>query len=443
MTSVLKVLKELESSKSSNFKLEVLKKFQEHDDLKEFFRLSIDKQISFYIRKIPSYNTVHAGVLSLAEAMQGLSVLSERLMTGNNAISYLSDLLSKTSEDDAEIIIRIMNKDPGCGVSVNSVNKIWNDLIEEWPVHLCERPTDKNFARIVYPAIIQEKADGVRINIIYYNGKIEYRTRSGNLIVMFNKLDNETISIAKHIGGNFVIDGEALVVDNNGNIMDRKTGNGIINKAIQGTISEEEADMIVVRMWDIIPYDEFRKGEGTTNYNITINKIVGILSTNTFRKLSMTHTELVDDHKQALQFYYKMLGLGKEGAVLKNQNSKWENGRSIDNVKMKLKEPLDLKVVDTYDHKKKKGWIGGLVVESSDGKLRVNVGSGLTDEDRQQPASYYVGKIVIIESNGIMSANGRTELSLFLPIYKEVRYDKNTADSLNDIQNIFSSFLTK
>lgn len=444
--TVYNIIQELRSNNSGNFKKSIMEKYNDNEELKEFFRLCLDKQLNFYIRKIPKYNTNHLGDITLKDAMGSLSKLSSRMFTGKKASIYLSKLLTRCTLDDSEVIKMIIKRDPSCGVSVLTVNKIWPGLIELWPCHLCERSTEKNLANIVYPAIIQEKADGMRINIVYDNteDKIFYKSRNGNFVLMYNSLDEEVRQISKYVNGSFVIDGEALVWDESGSeVLDRQSGNGIMNKAIQNTISEEEAKRVFIRMWDIIPYDEFKTGIGTEHYLTTIKKINFILKKENLKKFEMILTKIVKIKEQALKFYKIMLSKEKEGAILKNFNSIWESKRSKDNVKLKIEEDVELIVTGWKPHRKKKNWIGKLTCESSDGIVKVNVGSGLKDPDRKKDPIYYMGRIVTVRSNGLVESKGREKKSLFLPRFKKdfIRMDKDEAQNYEDIKACFDKFL--
>jgi hypothetical protein len=78
--------------------------------------------------------------------------------------------------------------------------------------------------------------------------------------------------------------------------------------------------------------------------------------------------------------------------------------------------------------------LGALICESEDGQLKVNVGSGFNDEDRKKLTKESVeGKVITVKYNArIQSKNG--DESLFLPIFVEVREDKDQADHIKDIK---------
>jgi hypothetical protein len=72
--------------------------------------------------------------------------------------------------------------------------------------------------------------------------------------------------------------------------------------------------------------------------------------------------------------------------------------------------------------------IGSLCCESADGVVKVYVGSGFTDEQRNAPPSDYYGKIISVKYNARIKNNNGEE-SLFLPVFLEIREDKEVADS--------------
>ena len=72
--------------------------------------------------------------------------------------------------------------------------------------------------------------------------------------------------------------------------------------------------------------------------------------------------------------------------------------------------------------------------ESSDGIVRVGVGSGFTDGDRDTIKPSCVGSVVAVKYNARIKDKKTGIDSLFLPIFVEVRDDKDEADSSKDIK---------
>ena len=83
---------------------------------------------------------------------------------------------------------------------------------------------------------------------------------------------------------------------------------------------------------------------------------------------------------------------------------------------------------------KNKGRLGALVCESSDSIIRVNVGSGYSDEQRDEYThSKVMGKIVTVKYNARIKDKSGVE-SLFLPVFIELREDKDAADSSDKVK---------
>jgi len=76
-----------------------------------------------------------------------------------------------------------------------------------------------------------------------------------------------------------------------------------------------------------------------------------------------------------------------------------------------------------------------LVLESDDGVVKVNVGSGFTDEQRDKyTREETVGKIVAVKYNARIQDKKTLQHSLFLPVFLELREDKAIADASSSIK---------
>lgn len=275
------------------------------------------------------------------------------------------------------------------------------------------------------------KADGMRFNAIVRNGTVEFRTRNGKELDLLGNLSEEFIILAD--GKDIVFDGELLVKDN-GVILDRKTGNGILMKAQRGTLSDEEASMVNAVIWDCIPYDKFISGKDTTRY---CDRIEPITTYSLPKKISFITNTVVFNIEEARTIFEEYLAEGQEGIILKDINGIWEDKRSKTQIKFKGELECDLKIVGIQEGtlgSKYEGILGALLCESSDGIIKVGVGSGFNDEQRKKFINdNLIGKIVAVKYNSrIITKSG--EHSLFLPIFVEIREDKDVADSSGDIK---------
>lgn len=116
-------------------------------------------------------------------------------------------------------------------------------------------------------------------------------------------------------------------------------------------------------------------------------------------------------------------------------------------LKMKLKMQLDLRIVGFNEGEgKRKGSLGSLQLESACGTLKVNVGTGIREKDAEwtfktiwERMQELIGKVVTVECNDIVFEKRTGEPSLFLPVFIEFRFDKNTCDDYTRILEIRDS----
>ena len=423
-------LNSLAENASRNFKIEQLNAQSDNETLREVIRLALDPFTQFYQRKIPEYTT-DKHQTSLDQAMLALYDLKERVVTGNAAIEYLRMLLSSVSADDAKVLERIIAKDLKCGVDVSTANKVWSGLIPEYPCMLCSPFEQKLVDKIKFPAYAQMKMDGMRFNAIVRDGKCEFRSRNGKEILLLGNLEQEFISLAGSI--DCVFDGELLVMlEDDHQFADRQTGNGILNKANKGTISAEQAALVHASVWDLIPYVQFIDGYCQTPYSkrfSTLEAIVNKQSSKNKKIWAVTST-IVQTLEEAQGIFQEYLSLGYEGIILKDGSGVWEDKRSKTQIKFKGELECDLKIVAVEEGSGKAvGMLGAIVCESADGIVKVNVGSGFNDAQRKQYwKENLVDKIVAVKYNSRIK-NKVGEESLFLPVFIELRDDKDVADN--------------
>lgn len=412
----------------------ILKKHLTDLTLRRVLFLALDPYTQFYIRRIPPYKTgVRNTSLTLVQALDELEKLSSRTLTGNAAFQHLQWILESVKSDDAKVIERIIEKDLRCGVSEATVNKIWPGLIPTYPVMLASGFDEKIMNKMTYPAYVQLKLDGMRFNAIVKNGSVEFRSRNGKQIDLLGHLEEDFLKLAGDVITT-VFDGELIVVDNTG-IMSRQKGNGILNKAVKGTITDKEASMVQAVIWDMIPFSDFKKGA----CGITYEKRFGMLQdleTYMTSKISLIENIEVANEDEAHHLFEEYFNKGEEGIILKDITQGWEDKRVKHQVKFKGELECDLKCVDWQEGTGKNvGKLGALVLESSDGVIRVNVGSGFTDEQRDKyTREETVGKIVAVKYNARIQDKKSFQESLFLPVFIELREDKNRADSSSSIK---------
>jgi len=436
--TVLDILDEIGESKSRLHKEAVIEKYKNDQDFLEVLDGALNPYIQYYMYKIPDYTPYAHVDLWIDETFALLRRLSERHVTGNNAIKLVEDMLSGLSEDEAEVIKRVIKKDLRVGVNAKTVNKVIPGLIPSFPCMLANSYTKKNLDRIKFPAYAQEKLDGMRVNIIVVKGKVSYRSRNGKLIELHSHSNAIFTNMAK-ITGDGVFDGEMLV-ERDGVILDRKTGNGILNKSVRKTmkftITAEEAAMVKFVIWDFIPIKDFKNNVCTIPYSERYSTLVKTMKLMNSKIVSLVNTQQVDNQQHANDIFNEYLSKGSEGVILKNSDGPWEDKRATHQVKMKAELDADLKVISWVEGSGRlAGKMGSLICESEDGGLKVSVGSGFNDAQRESitPAEV-IGKIITVKYNEKIKSKSKEENSLFLPIFVEFREDKDIANIDSEIK---------
>ena len=423
---------------------------------KRWFSLCYNSLITFGVKKIPEYTSESNSLdtMSIMDILEKEFVTRE--ITGNAAIERLRDILSNAEEPEA--VERLIKRDARCSVNSTLLNKVFPNLIPEIPCMLAQPMNEKTLKNIKFPAFSQLKADGMRCIAFITSNNVRMFSRNGTEIIC-EPLKNTLMTIGQ-IEENLLSDNVALMLDGelicykDNKLLDRKTSNGICNKVLKGTASENELNLIQMQLWDIVKIDSntFSPLEDKS-YEARLEDLYSILNMSVFSKLEVIPTEVVNSMEEALEHFQKMLSQGLEGTILKNQDAKWSNTRSKDLVKLKEENTIDLLVVDIEEGSGDfEGGLGAIICETSDKKLRVRVGTGFSFEDRgfvndlsngkkvvkqikslEEVSKNYLGKIVEVKYNQIIKSKGKDEMSLFLPRLVCVRNDKDTANSIDEI----------
>ena len=454
MIEVQSILEKLENTNSQKEKIEILKTMNEIQ--KRWFSLCYNSLITFGVKKIPEY-TSESNSLDIVSIMDILEKeFVTREITGNAAIERLRDILSNAEEP--EVVERLIRRDARCSVNSTLLNKVFPNLIPEIPCMLAQPMNEKTLKNIKFPAISQLKADGMRCITFITSNNVRMFSRNGTEIIC-EPLKNTLMTIGQ-IEENLLSDNVTLMLDGelicykDNKLLDRKTSNGICNKVLKGTANENELNLIQMQLWDVVKVDSntFNPLENRP-YEKRLEDLYSILNTNSYSKLEVIPTEVVNSMEEALEHFQKMLSQGLEGTILKNQDAKWSNTRSKDLVKLKEENTIDLLVVDIEEGSGDfEGGLGAIICETSDKKLRVRVGTGFSFEDRgfvndlsngkkvvkqikslEEVSKNYLGKIVEVKYNQIIKSKGKDEMSLFLPRLVCIRNDKSTANSIDEI----------
>jgi ATP-dependent DNA ligase len=431
--TIYNIIESIAKTSSTNEKKAIIERNKDNEVLKQVFFFAYNPRFNFWIKPGEQPSIASKGVDINLATLDSLRALIERKITGNDARAYFTDLMKPLTLEAREILCRVLTHDLRCGASDTLASKVWKNLVPEYPVMLASKYDEKSIKYLSkfendIGFCVQTKADGGRlVTTIGEDGTVYHRSRAGNMVDLYGFFDTQ---LEKFAG--YTIDGELIVVDENG-VNNRQRGNGLYTKAIRGTISKDEVKEFRYVIWDIVPNTEYEAGIGTEPYE---TRLVKLLNANWLNPdiVSVIETLKVKNLEECGRFYLTMRQRGEEGAIIKVANSVFEDRRSKNIVKLKAEETGDFLCIGVEEGSGKyAGMIGSLICESSDGKVKFNVGTGLVDEMRMKDSSEFISKIIEVKYNTIIKSKNSDIESLFLPVYIQTRLDKKVANSREEL----------
>jgi DNA ligase 1 len=184
----------------------------------------------------------------------------------------------------------------------------------------------------------------------------------------------------------------------------------------------------VLNLFDCLTLKEFKTGGSKTPIIERKKMLEGFKLGNNMQKVEYVECNLTEDRDRFLDYNKLCVDKGYEGIMVKPITGTYECKRSTLWLKVKPFIEVSLTVVDTEEGTgRNAGKLGALIVEGTDmGKfIRTNVGSGLTDKDRE---SYWadkdrlIGQVVEIRADAItQNQDAVNEYSLRFPRFLRFR----------------------
>jgi len=379
------VVAELEADNSRLAKEAIIRRESAADNTELFrgFRAAYDAMITFGVKKVEEKSGDGKGITADA-FWKTAQDLAERRVTGNAAITAVNYLRMNAKEAEwNQWYRRILIKDMRCGTSDSTINKHADPKFHV-PVFECQLAHDgaKHESKVSGEKLIEVKLDGVRvITIVYPSGQVDQYSRNGKELVNFEEVKRQIAKHAVFFKEPMVLDGEIM----SGNFQD-------LMKQIHRK-SDAKADDAVLNLFDILPLREFQAGVSTEVQHQRSARLRGwyLPLMDHMPNVTIVGQELVDldTHQGAARF--KMINTqaiagGYEGIMIKDPNAVYECKRSTAWLKQKPFIEVSLTVVNTEEGTGRNvGKLGALVCEGVDDEreIRVNVGSGFSDQQRE------------------------------------------------------------
>jgi DNA ligase-1 len=377
----------------------------------EFFqgcRLALDPMITFGLKQIPEKKDEDGDGLPWDSFSLIITGFVNRSFTGNLARDTVANMMkSATKAQWNGWYRRILIKDLRCGVSEKTINKVVEKQYADYsiPVFGCQLAHDSanHESKVSGKKFIEVKLDGVRvITIVYPDGRVDQFSRNGKELINFPHVTEQFKSIADTLLEPWVFDGEIM----SGSFQD-------LMKQIHRK-SDVKANDAVLHLFDCIPLEHFEQGVWNATQEFRSNHLTEFMShhQSALLNVSMVGQELVNLDTDEGQQRYKEINLkaiagGYEGIMLKDLEASYECKRSVAWLKLKPFIEVSLEVIDVEEGTGRNvGRLGAIVCQGvDDGKtIRVNVGSGFSDSDRD---SYWasrdslLGQIVEVRADAV------------------------------------------
>ena len=424
------IIAKLEADNSKLAKQAILKEAMQ-EGLDEFFegvRMALDVLVTFGVKKVPERSDVLTGQgLDWATFKVLAEQLRKRELTGHAARDAIELAMGvATTEQWNGFYRRILIKDLRCGMSEKTVNKVAKEFPQyAVPVFGCQLAHDgaNHPKKMTGVKQIEVKLDGVRVLAVCKSGKVELFSRNGKQFHNFPHIIEEieavlAVNIAPY---DCVLDGEVMSAD----FQD-------LMKQLQRKDGKKATDA-VLHLFDFIPLENFLAGSWDKPQTTRSNYVKYWVKENTdlLEHVVACEWEDVDLDTPEGEQRFKDINAaavagGYEGVMIKDVDAPYECKRSHAWLKAKPFIEVTLEVVGVEEGTgRNEGRLGAIVCHGQDdGKdIRVNVGSGFTDDNRTvfwSGRNALIGQLVEVRADAVTQNQDGT-YSLRFPRFKTFR----------------------
>lgn len=411
------IIQKLESDNSRLFKESVVADHIDDGLFVTGLQYALDPLVTFGVQQVPEKKDPTGEGLLPEDFYSIADALIKRELTGHAARDAILVAMAKaTQEEWNDWYRRILIKDLRCGVSVKTVNGVKKDTV---PVFGCMLAHDgaKHPKKIKGECFVEYKYDGVRVIAIVQNGSATLYSRNGKILSNFPHIE-EALGIPEFEG--LVFDGEVMSDDFQ-----------TLMKQVHRKEGAQTEDSYLA-IFDMLTLAEFNAGGTELNAFHRRERLISYQPYFNVRLQLVQAVNLDLDSEEGQTAFKNMnkqaLEEGYEGLMIKPIQEGYKCKRSHAWLKIKPFIEVTLSVVALEEGTgKNEGLLGALVVEGEDdGKyFRLNVGSGLTDENREQiwaNQDAVIGQLVEIRADAATQSQDSDDVwSLRFPRFKTFR----------------------
>lgn len=252
------IINDLKNTDSQEIKFEILDKYKNEQLIKRIIQISYNPWINLGLQ---DFTPTHSGKkfgMGISRFLHIVDDLIDGKLDDKEAKFAVNMAFIHIDDRDAEVFLAVLKQSLDLGLELDTINKVWPGLIMIYPIRLATYGSIENFN--TFPAAVQKLSEGLRVNVIVNDGKVEYRNKLGEKI-NWSKWNNQFLEFSQN--QNIVFDGHAVVAPNN----------ELLEVDNDKVLEADEEDIRFI-FWDAIRFEGFIRGEDTRiGYNWRYNGI--------------------------------------------------------------------------------------------------------------------------------------------------------------------------
>lgn len=387
-------IEEMESTSSNKEKLAILKKYSDDYFIVKVLKYTYNwyKKYGVHVRVLKKHSDLKKdGYIDLFYL---LDALDHRTITGHTAIAHVNGFISYLPKKYHDLIYRIIDRDLKIRANGRSINKVIPGCIPTFKVALANNYSPKRVDLVNEEWFGSRKLDGIRCLIRKEGDSITAFSRNGKEIETLGKILEEV----KGLQGDFVLDGEICLVDENG----KEDFQGIMKQIRRKDHTIDNPKYLV---FDYLTLEEFDNAKGEDNpLGDRIQKAKETVGEGTF--IEVIDQEIVKTEERFAEMVKDAEDQGFEGIMVR-KNSDYEGKRGWNLLKVKKFHDEEYEVKDIQmgmmrwienGAEVEKEVLRNIIIEHK-GCL-VSVGSGFSKEEREhyhKNPNEILGKTVTVQ----------------------------------------------
>ena len=384
----------------------------------------------FGVKKVPETEGLENRPNPWPKFWAMLEGLRFRTLTGHNAktaIEFMSEQFDTVEWNN--LCRRVIIKDLRCGITEKTLNKVLGNTEWKIPVFTCQLATDseKHVAKMTGIKRLEQKLDGVRVLAVMTKTTVNLYSRNGkpfdnfpHIVESLDDIKNKFAGLFRSYPHGFVLDGEIV----------GESFQALMKQAQRKT--DVKTDGMTYSVFDIVPLADFERGF----WNAQQHKRLRLLEehravfemTDCVRIMNGINVDLdlAQGHDQLRRYAEDAVAAGFEGIMIKDLDAPYECKRSTFWMKWKPVITVDLNIVGFEEGTgRNHGRLGAIICEGvdNDRTISVNVGSGLSDANRDEYWSArddLLGRVVEVAADAV-TQNQDGSYSLRFPRFVRFR----------------------